>query len=382
MKNKIRGVGTAAVALLLLLCALFNSVSGYAIYNEEKLAESCECALSTDEGVKISSRFWELIFGKKEEKSEGLKKQSSSETIMLIPGGTVFGAKIKQERLTLTEACEALGLRGGDEIISVDGKDIYSYEDLKSTLSVCEGRTLTIVFERGSERIVRKIKPEKVGEEYRLGLLMREGAAGIGTITFIDPNTCAFGGLGHGICDPDTSEVVEMTRGEVMGVVLGGVHKGEVGKPGELSGILTDKCEGKVLKNTECGLFGVLNSLPEGEEAIPVGSYSEVYVGKATIISTVKSGLKKEYDIEITEIEKQDTSGTKSFKIKVTDPLLIALTGGIVRGMSGSPIIQNGKLVGAVTHVMVANPTEGYGIFIENMLNAAQSARGELPKAA
>ena len=161
---------------------------------------------------------------------------------------------------------------------------------------------------------------------------------------------------------------------------LGGVTRGEIGKPGELSGILNKKHLGEVAINSECGVFGVLDSFDtQSREALPVGKKSELHRGEAEIISTVKNGKRQSYKIEITEIDKSST-GSKSFKIKVTDPTLITITGGIVRGMSGSPIIQDGKLVGAVTHVLVANPTEGYGIFIENMLSAAQSQA--TPKAA
>jgi stage IV sporulation protein B len=212
---------------------------------------------------------------------------------------------------------------------------------------------------------------------------LKDGAAGIGTITYIDPVTGEFGGLGHGICDSDTGEVISFTAGEVTGIVLSGVKKGEEGKPGELSGMLTDKVSGVLYSNTECGVFGKLDKIPETIAATPIAiaHRNEVQEGEAIIRSTVKSGAVKEYKIQISEVNKAST-GTKSFKIKVTDPTLIAITGGVVRGMSGSPIIQNGKLVGAVTHVMVASPTEGYGIFIENMLNAAQNDNNNSQKAA
>ena len=175
--------------------------------------------------------------------------------------------------------------------------------------------------------------------------------------------------------------MIDFTEGQVTGVILSGVKKGEEGKPGELSGLLTDKVAGVLYSNTECGVFGRLDKIPDGLSATPIkaAKREEVHEGDATILSTVKLGACKEYKIQISEINKNST-GTKSFKIKVTDPTLIAITGGVVRGMSGSPIIQDGKLVGAVTHVMVANPTEGYGIFIENMLNAAQDQ--VIPKAA
>jgi stage IV sporulation protein B len=156
----------------------------------------------------------------------------------------------------------------------------------------------------------------------------------------------------------------------VCGVILGGIHKGESGKPGELCGVLTDKDLGDITVNCECGVFGVMTDLPTSASVMTVGRRDEVCEGEATIISTLKNGKTAEYKIEIYDIDRT-SDGSKSFRIRVTDETLKALTGGIVRGMSGSPIIQNGKLIGAVTHVLVADPTEGYGIFIENMLNYA-----------
>jgi stage IV sporulation protein B len=197
---------------------------------------------------------------------------------------------------------------------------------------------------------------------------LRDGAAGLGTLTFVDPESGLFGGLGHGICDADSGEVIMMDSGEVLGVILGGIHKGESGKPGELCGVLTDRDMGDLTLNSECGVFGVLVS-PSAimGDKIPIGHRDEVTEGEAKIISTLKNGKSAEYKIEIYDIDR-DSDGSKSFRIRVTDETLKSLTGGIVRGMSGSPIIQNGKLIGAVTHVLVADPTEGYGIFIENML--------------
>jgi stage IV sporulation protein B len=233
----------------------------------------------------------------------------------------------------------------------------------------------------GSEISV-EIRPTLVDGEYKLGLTLRDSAAGIGTVTFVDPETGTFGGLGHGICDGDSGEVVPMESGEICGVVLGGVHKGESGKPGELCGILNETTVGSLTKNSECGVFGTVDSTKiKTRDAIAIGRRDEVAEGEATIISTIKNGKSAEYKIKIHDIDRTST-GSKSFKITVTDPTLIALTGGIIRGMSGSPIIQNGKLIGAVTHVLVADPTEGYGIFIENMLNVANNANNSLQKAA
>lgn len=320
-------------------------------------AEECEAVLS--DGVTVGSRFWELFFG--EEKRE-------DKQISLIPGGEVFGIRIKQKQVTVAESRGIPALKSGDIILSINGEEVKSAADVKRIVEKSCGSSVTIrALHQGSE-IALEVRPTLEDGEYRLGLTLRDGAAGLGTVTFIDPDTGLFGGLGHGICDSDSGEVIAMERGDVCGVILGGIHKGEVGKPGELCGVLTDKDLGDLSVNCECGVFGVMTDLPASATAIPIGRRDSVAEGAATIISTLKNGKTAEYKIEIYDID-QSSEGSKSFRIRVTDETLKALTGGIVRGMSGSPIIQNGRLIGAVTHVLVADPTEGYGIFIENMLN-------------
>ena len=310
------------------------------------------------EGVEVGSRFWELFFGND-------KKQE--EEITLIPGGSIFGVKIKQKYVTVTESPGIPALKSGDIILSVNGENVKSAADIRRIVKGSGGSSLTIRALHQGNEIAVEIRPGYEDGEYRLGISLRDGAAGLGTVTFIDPRTGAFGGLGHGICDSDSGEVIPMDTGEVSGVILGGIHKGESGKPGELCGVLTDSDLGDLTVNSECGVFGTLTEIPTGSAAIEVGRRDSVTEGEATIISTLKNGKSAEYKIEIYDIDR-DSNGSKSFRIRVTDETLKALTGGIVRGMSGSPIIQNGKLVGAVTHVLVADPTEGYGIFIENML--------------
>lgn len=358
-----------------LLCLLVVSLSFFALYpngQDEKnqrivtsVTDSAPCSATSAGDVKISSRLIELLFGKNEE----------TQTLYLIPGGGIFGAKIKQSYVTVQNPCEIKDLKPGDKIISLNGNKVYSVNDIKSVARSLGKEDVTLICERGGKEIKVIFKPKQTDGEYRLGIVLKDGAAGIGTITYIDPQSGAFGGLGHGICDTDTGEVIDFTEGQVTGVILSGVKKGEGGKPGELSGLLTDKVSGTLYANTECGVFGKLDKIPVniGATPIEVAHRADVHEGEATILSTVKSGNVKEYKIQISNINKNST-GTKSFKIKVTDPTLLAITGGVVRGMSGSPIIQDGKLVGAVTHVLVANPTEGYGIFIENMLSAASQS--------
>ena len=325
-----------------------------------------ECVPALADGVEVGSRFWELFFG---------ESKKEKEEITLLPGGGVFGVKIKQKYVTVTDAPGVPALKSGDIILSVGGESVRSAKDVRKIVEKSDGNSITIRALHQGNEIALEIRPTYQDGEYRLGLSLRDGAAGLGTVTFIDPKTGVFGGLGHGICDADSGEIIPMESGEVCGVILGGIHKGESGKPGELCGVLTERDFGDLTINTECGVFGVLTDMPDSlPQAMAVGRREEITEGEATILSTLKNGKTAEYKIEIYDIDRLST-GSKSFRVRVTDETLKALTGGIVRGMSGSPIIQNGKLVGAVTHVLVADPTEGYGIFIENMLDVVNDYR-------
>ena len=353
-----------SVVLLSVICTLLSAPRAERIGDDTlsgRVADTGSGAVAVSSDLRVSSRIWELLRGEDDE-----------QRTVLIPGGMVFGARLKQTAVVVTDTGEIHSIKCGDKLLSLDGVDIREIDDVRGVLKECEGRELVAVLSRGSTRFDVKLTPKLSGSEYKLGIQLRDSAAGIGTITYIDPETGTFGGLGHGICDSESGEVIEISAGSVTGVILGGVKRGEAGKPGELTGILTDRNLGEVYSNTPSGVFGKLSSVPEGTKSVKIAHRGEVHTGKAAIYSTIKNGKTAKYEIEITEVDTAST-GTKCFKIRVCDPALIALTGGIVRGMSGSPIIQDGKLIGAVTHVLVANPTEGYGIFIENMLSAAES---------
>ncbi len=345
-----------------------NSVIQYAPRAARlKSGEIIPTTVVTDE-VNVSSRIWELLFGQ--------KMAAADASGQLIVGGDVFGARIYQGYIELCSDISNMELCAGDIIRSVDGKEVSSVRDLAGILEIGEKRH-TVLIKRNGETVERHT--ESAEDCRALINAVRDGAAGIGTVTYIDPADMSFGGLGHGICD-ESGAVLPLSEGKVTGVIIGGAVKGEKGHPGELSGILTNRGIGEILQNTNTGVFGRLSEWRlDKSSAIPIAKRDEVKAGAATIISTVKNGKKMSYSVELYDINTGET-GTKCFKVRVTDKALISMTGGIVRGMSGSPIIQDGKLVGAVTHVMVANPTEGYGIFIENMLSAASG--GTLPKAA
>ena len=314
-------------------------------------------------------------------------EQRDFSSLQLCPGGMVFGVRMSMPGVMIVSigefpskgvpckpAAEG-GLAPHDIITHVNGKEVHSSEDLSTMIQASSGEPLTFTVTRYGKAFTHTVRPtlSDIDGQYRLGIHVRDHMAGIGTVTFIDPQTGAFGGLGHGICDADTGALFPFERGYVSNVRLVGIVKGQAGTPGELRGTL-DRCKtGKLLANSEAGVFGMFAALPtkDMQKPLPLAKKSEVKVGKAEIHCTLNDGNCRRFDIEITKIHSLDRS-TKCFSVRVTDPELLSLTGGIVQGMSGSPIIQGGKLVGAVTHVMVSNPCEGYGIFIENMLNAAK----------
>ena len=366
----------AAVLILIFVFSFFVGERLTTDINEEKCNTGATEALAMianaenlhSEGTKVSSRFLELLLGK-----------GKKEPLMLCPSGEAFGILIHEDGVTVCTS-QGGGLEVGDKIIKIGAKNCYESDEVYEAVRESGGAPLKMTLIRGGEEISVSVTPKYKDGEYRLGVTLRSQTAGIGTITFYDPNTLTFGGLGHSVSDSESGLPVSIKSGVASGVLLGNCKRGEAGRAGELSGILTRNVLGDIVKNTECGIFGKLEKSPAlKSDPLPVGTRSDVKCGEAEIISTVKNGRTASYKIEIEEIDPTSES-SKSFKIKVTDPTLIALTGGIVRGMSGSPIIQNGKLVGAVTHVMVADPTEGYGIFIENMLSAAQDR--VVPKAA
>lgn len=299
----------------------------------------------------------------------------------LIAAGVPFGVKFHTDGVVVVGICgncgpaADAGIKKGDVITAVDGKKVGSVGEFAEIIRNSNGAEVKLEYRSGGLERTATVQPipDEFGE-YKLGVWIKDSAAGIGTVTFIDPETKVFAGLGHGICDAESGALVPFAYGSAEEVALSGITPGRAGVPGELRGSFTGYKQGKLLKNTESGIYGVLSELPEGlsEELYPVGRSSEVKEGKAYIFTTVDGGGCQKYEIEISKIDKSGNG--RNFSVRVTDKALLEKTGGIVQGMSGSPIIQNGKIIGAVTHVLVSNPTEGYGIFIENMLSELTEA--------
>lgn len=303
----------------------------------------------------------------------------------LIPGGMAFGVKFFTEGAivlgtTGVETASGVvspakdsGIQSGDIIVRAGGTEFKSANELIRLIAGCGGKPITIAFVRNGEEKSSTVNPvlDKDSGQYRIGILVRDSTAGIGTITYIDPETLDFGGLGHGIYDSETGLLLPLSRGAIVNVSITDVVKSVKNDPGELKGSFDSKVIGELWENSDQGVFGRFISLPKNtDKAIPVADKSEIKEGKAHILTTLDGHDREEYEIEIEHI--YGGSGTmKNFVIHVTDEKLVDQTGGIVQGMSGSPIIQDGKLIGAVTHVLVNDPTRGYGIFIENMLKTA-----------
>ncbi len=305
-------------------------------------------------------------------------KVLAAEQKSLIAAGTVFGVKIHIDGVIIAGIpgtdgpAAASGLKRGDLITKINGKPITSAEQFTECIQNSNGNAIELIYQSGGRDHTATITPiQDENGEYKLGIWIKDSAAGIGTVTFIDPETMCFAGLGHGICDSESGCLLPFSRGTAEEVLLSGVTIGESGTPGELRGSFAGNQIGKLTENAQTGIYGVLSDIPIGlqKERFPIAEKEDVKEGKAYIFSTVDGEGRKLYEIEISSIEIKNES--RNFLVHVTDPELLEKTGGIVQGMSGSPIIQNGKLIGAVTHVLVNDPTMGYGILIENMLDAA-----------
>jgi len=269
------------------------------------------------------------------------------------------------------------GLKPGDVIIEADGEKVEGNEQFSRAIEASGGRAVRIKYTRDGRTAVTALTPARQKDgSLRAGLWVRDSAAGIGTLTFYSPSG-GFAGLGHAVCDVDTGQVMPLRSGEIVGVAVTGVVQGRAGTPGELTGtFLGTAALGRMEANNEAGIYGSMPEAPEGVAA-QIAPRQEVRVGPATMLATVEGMRPSEYDVYIERVEVNDRSLTKNMVIRIDDPELLERTGGIVQGMSGCPVLQEGRLVGAVTHVFINDPTRGYGIFAENMLAQLESIRDE-----
>lgn len=360
-----------------------NSFMGFKINSEDETIETSSSSSKTINNVgktTMQVSLFDNIFVKNME-VDVLPRTK------VIPVGTVAGVKLYTSGILVVGMSEIegednqkykpyanSGIEEGDTIIAVDNTKISSTQDLINVVNRSEGKDVSIKYVHDNETTTCSITPVKTSKNgYKIGLWVRDSAAGVGTVSFYDTNTRTFGALGHGITDIDTGELINIESGEFVTTRILNIAKGEAGNPGKIQGTLEgQKNIGTISKNTKFGIYGTVeNSFAlnlDYSKEMDVALREEIREGKATILCSLDGEKPEEYEIEIEKIYLENNYDNKSMKIKVTDERLLNKTGGIIQGMSGSPIIQNGKFVGAVTHVLVNNPKEGYAVFGDIML--------------
>ena len=307
---------------------------------------------------------------------------------MLVPVGKTVGVTMDTQGLLVlgtgsvdgengrsNTPCKGI-LQAGDLLIEADGQILENKEMFLEAVEKSEGRAVSLRLQRGGREKEVSVKPvySTVDGTYKIGAWIRDSIQGIGTVTYYDPKEQTFGALGHGVYDVDTGELMQIREGALVSVELTEIVKGQKGKAGELTGrIALQEKFARIDENTEAGIFGSIGTTVFDGEVLPVAAAAEIKKGKAHILSDLEGNGVKAYEIEIESLRKDGGKAHKDMTIRITDARLLQLTGGIVQGTSGSPILQDGKLVGAVTHVMVNDPTRGYGIFLEHMLEQEKS---------
>ena len=314
----------------------------------------------------------------------------------VIPVGNIAGIKLYTSGVLVVGMSEIYGvdnkaykpyensgIEEGDTIVSVNEDKITSTEDLIEKVNSSKGNEVKIEYIHQEKTVACSIKPAQTSNnEYKLGLWVRDSAAGVGTVSFYEPSSKTFGALGHGITDIDTEQLIDIASGEFVTTKILNIVKGQVGTPGRIQGTVDNqKNIGTIQKNTKFGIYGTVDNISslniDSSDEMEVALRDEIKTGKAKIRCSLENGKIEEYEIQIEKIFKENNYDNKSMLIKITDEKLLDKTGGIIQGMSGSPIIQNGKFVGAVTHVLVNNPTEGYAVFGDIMLKQAKMTKND-----
>lgn len=325
----------------------------------------------------------------------GIKLKSVNVAVIpkttVIPLGTAIGMKLYTKGVLVvgmsqintdnnekTKPYENSGIEQGDMILAINNKEVSNTDELIGEVNNSSGNSIKIKYLKNNETLETSITPVKSKNEYKIGLWVRDAAAGVGTLTFYEPSTNSFMALGHGISDIDTEKIVEISNGELITANIVSIKKGEKGKPGEMKGTIDSGNKiGEISKNTNLGVYGNVTNKSylgiDSNNEMEVATRSEIKEGRAQIICQLDNNERNKYNIEIEKIYTMNNEDNKSMLIKVTDEELLNKTGGIIQGMSGAPIIQNGKFVGAITNVLVNDPTQGYAIFADMMIKQMRS---------
>lgn len=376
---------TAPIFILVLIGVYNNDSKDDNLYIQNQMQDTTSYVMNDLQNSDSIDCYTSLINSKA---LTTLRKEKRKD-IEVYPGGISIGVKINNKGALVVGYSDistheglsespgkVAGIELGDIIEEVNGENIETCSDLISKVKTCRNDEMTVKILRGNSELTKKVSLIKEDNEYKIGLWVRDSTAGIGTLTFYDKDSKTFGALGHPITDGDTNVSFNIKSGTLLRSSVLSIKKGERGNPGEIKGLFINENEsiGNIEKNTNSGIYGdasveLIN--PNFNKAMTVAYRDEIKEGHAQIITTVEDGGAKAYDIEILKLLPQDEPGSKSMIIKIVDPVLLEKTGGIVQGMSGSPIIQNGKIIGAVTHVLINKPDVGYGIYIEWMLQDA-----------
>lgn len=355
-----------------------SSVPITAVYNGAKLSQSTDFSELGDQ-YEVDLKIFGII------PFSSVNVQIVDELQVAVLGHP-FGMKLYTEGVLVSEVTEVItpngvanpaakaGIKKGDYIISVNGEKVYTNEDLSAVVENSKGESMNFKILRNKTKINLKVRAEisKENGRYKIGLWVKDSSAGIGTLTFYSPATNIVCGLGHGICDDETGNLLNLNSGEIVEAEILSVEKGNIGAPGKLNGRFLYKSLGKIDLNCNGGVYSGLKGKINTERLYEVAFKREIENGEAQILCTIEGDKPQLYSCKVELRASAFLSKTQNMIVTITDKKLLSLTGGIVQGMSGSPLIQNGKLIGAVTHVLVDDPTKGYAIFAENMLETAQ----------
>ena len=408
MNKKIGWIRKSAGALLLLLTAwmIFSPTSQALRALPETYRLSVGQSYALDVGVAVLSSQDErlelkenTLLPREEGEAEvtvnlfglfpiGRMRVKAGEEKRLMPGGDAVGVALATRGVLVVgvsdvagkSPAQSAGLRAGDVIEDINGETVNSSQHLTQIVASSQGAPLTLRFLRDGASRTAVITPslDSASGVYRIGAWVRDSTAGVGTLSYYNMEDGTYGALGHAINDADTGKLLPVRTGALMQAEIVGVKRGEKGAPGELKGsfLKHQVVLGSIEENTQLGIYGKMDAPyqnPLYPEGLPIGYQETVEAGPATILSTIDGETIREYSVEIVQLSRQLAPAPKSMILKVTDPVLLKETGGIVQGMSGSPILQNGRIVGAVTHVFVDDPAQGYGVYIEWMLSTAQA---------